>query len=207
MKAIPDYEKDLSSIRDIMEKSVKFVSLSGLSGVLAGIYAIVGAVIAYYTLYYPASPFDNKLDSVLTKEDLPTLIAIALGILVISVITGLWFSKRKAEKHNSTFWNAVTKRLCVNLAIPLLTGGIFILVLLYHGYYELAAPACLIFYGLALLQTSSQTFEEIRLLGLSEIAVGLIAALIPGYGPLFWTLGFGVLHVIYGSIMHFRYDK
>jgi len=43
--------QNLESIRQLMERSVKFVSLSGLSGILAGIYALIGAVLAYREIY------------------------------------------------------------------------------------------------------------------------------------------------------------
>jgi hypothetical protein len=71
----------------------------------------------------------------------------------------------------------------------------------------LAAPACLVFYGLALIQGSANTFDEIRYLGFSEIILGLISASVPGYGLVFWAIGFGVLHIIYGVIMYNKYDK
>ena len=94
----------------------------------------------------------------------------------------------------------------MNLAIPLVSGGIFILIMLYTGHFGLAAPASLIFYGLALINGSLNTYDEVRYLGVSEIILGLIAAF-PGYGLIFWALGFGVLHIIYGGIMYNKYDK
>jgi hypothetical protein len=95
----------------------------------------------------------------------------------------------------------------VNLSIPLITGGLFILIVLGTGHYGLAAPASLIFYGLALIQASSNTYDEIRYLGFSEIILGLISAILPGFGLIFWALGFGVLHIVYGTIMYNKYDK
>jgi hypothetical protein len=96
--------------------------------------------------------------------------------------------------------------MALSLAIPLVTGGIFILIMLNSGHFGLAAPACLIFYGLALIQASTNTVDEIRYLGYSEILLGLISAMLPGYGLIFWSLGFGVLHIVYGAIMHNKYD-
>jgi hypothetical protein len=207
MKDVSEYEKDLSSIRNLMEKSVKFISLSGLSGVLAGVYACIGAISAYFLIHYPRSPFSYRIDSVNTDDILWKLIAIALVVLVASLITGVVFSMRKAKRFNVTFWNATSERLLLNLAIPLVTGGLFILIVLYNGHYGIAAPASLIFYGLALIQGSQYTYDEVRYLGLCEIGIGLIAALLPGYGLLFWFLGFGILHIVYGFIMYIKYEK
>lgn len=207
MKDIHEYEKDLSSIRHLMERSVKFISLSGLSGVLAGLYALAGAIAVYFLIHYPISPFRYRIYSASEPTVLWKLIGIAVIVLVASITTGLLFSQRKAKKYNQSLWNATSQRLVINLAIPLVTGGLFILIVLYNGHFGIAAPACLIFYGLALIQASQHTYEEVRYLGFSEIVLGLIAAALPGYGLLFWAIGFGILHIIYGGVMHYRYDK
>lgn len=207
MKEIQEYEKDIASIRSMMERSVKFLSLSGLSGVLAGVYALLGSVYVYYLVYYPYSPFGFRFYYVNEQQIIAHLLVIAMAVLVLSVGTGYWLSVRKGKKLGLTVWNKTSKQLIVDLLIPLLTGGLFILILLSRGYYGVAAPACLVFYGLALIYASRNLYSEIRYLGFTEIAIGLIAALLPGYGLIFWALGFGVMHIIYGSIMHFRYDK
>lgn len=207
MKEKQDYSQDLASIRNLMERSVKVISLSGLSGVLAGIYAIVGAIGAYYIVHYPISPFNYRIYSIQDPTNLYKLLALAAIVLFASLTTGVILSQRKAKRMNQKFWNSTSKKLVVNLAIPLVTGGLFILIILYNGHYGLAAPACLIFYGLALLNASGNTFDEIRYLGYTEIIIGLISALLPGYGLLFWTIGFGVMHIVYGSAMYFKYDR
>jgi hypothetical protein len=207
MKEIHEYEKDLSSIRTMMERSIKFISLSGISGVLAGIYALTGATAVYFMIQFPLSPFQYQTSSVNEDFVLWKLLLIAVVVLVASIATGLWFSNRKAKRHNLSLWNSATKRLIIDLSIPLITGGLFIIVLLLSGYYGVAAPASLIFYGLALIQASQHTYDEIRYLGFSEIAIGLIAAMLPGFGLIFWTAGFGILHVIYGTVMYYRHDQ
>lgn len=207
MKEIQEYEKDIASIRSMMERSVKFLSLSGLSGVLAGVYALLGSVYVYYLVYYPYSPFGFRLYYVNEQQVIGYLLVTAAMVLVLSVGTGYWLSVRKGKKLGLTVWNKTSKQLIVDLLIPLLTGGLFILILLGRGYYGVAAPACLVFYGLALIYASRNLYSEVRYLGFTEILIGLVAALLPGYGLIFWALGFGVMHIIYGSIMHFRYDK
>lgn len=207
MKEVQEYEKDLASIRTMMERSLKFISLSGMSGVMAGIYALIGAAAAYYLYHYPISPFHYRIDSINDRSAIFVLIFIAAIVLAMSLLTGFWFSYRKAKKYNVKLWNATSKKLAINLTIPLVTGGLFVLILLYTGHFGVAAPACLVFYGLALIQGSANMYDEVRYLGFSEIVLGLVSALIPGYGLLFWAAGFGVLHIIYGAVMHYRYDK
>jgi hypothetical protein len=207
MKPIQEYEKDIASIRTMMERSAKFISLSGLSGVLAGVYALIGAVVAYYIVHYPVSPFKYRIYSIQEPGTLLKLILVASLVLVASVVTALLLSKRKAKKQGINLWGPASRTILANVTIPLVAGGMFILIMLYTGHFGLAAPGCLIFYGIALIQGSTNTFDEIRYLGFCEIGFGLVAAMYPGYGLVFWALGFGVLHIIYGAIMYNKYDK
>lgn len=199
-------EKDIEMIRSLMERSVKFLSLSGLSGILAGLYASVGAVIAYFLLYYPLSPFRYRIESIQNTNVIVQLFILAVVVLAASLVTGYLLSSRKAKKSGTAVWNATSKRLVLNLAIPLATGGIFILILLAYGHFGVAAPASLIFYGLAVINASDNLFDEVRYFGYSEIVVGLICAALPGYGLIFWFVGFGLLHIIYGALMYKKYD-
>ncbi len=199
------YLEDLSEIRSIMDKSTRFISLSGLSGIIAGSLALIGA--------YLASIILGKIDyNVRTKITPPLdttilLLTIAIVILVLSLGAGVFFSYRKAKKLNQTLWGTQSKRFLVNVFIPLATGGLVCLVLLFDGYIGLIAPLTLIFYGLALINGSKYTLKEIRGLGLVEIFLGLIGLTFVGYGLLSWAMGFGIMHIIYGIYMHLKYER
>jgi hypothetical protein len=199
------YKDDLESIRQLMDRSVKFISLSGLSGILAGIYALAGAGLAYSSLQYK-SVVDYRTNSVQHPAIVQKLLAIAAVVLIASLATGFLLTIRKSKRQGIKINLANTKRLAINLAIPLVAGGIFILILLSKGHYGVVAPASLIFYGLALINASPNLYEEVRYLGYCEIVVGLIAAYFSGLGLLFWAIGFGGLHVVYGAAMYRKYD-
>ncbi|MCU0367920.1 MAG: hypothetical protein MUF39_03720 [Cyclobacteriaceae bacterium] len=207
MKPNTAYEEDIQSIRSLMERSVKFLSLSGLSGVLAGVYALLGASLAYTIIYQPATPFDYHDQGIKEITITYRLILIAVGVLVASLATGYAMALRKSKKLGTKIWDTTSKRLLINLSVPLLSGGIFILILLMQGYYLIAVPASLIFYGLALINASANLFDEVRYLGYTEIILGLISAVFMGYGLYFWTFGFGVLHIVYGLVMYKKYDQ
>jgi len=201
-----DIHAELSSIRDLMERSAKFISLSGLSGIMAGIYAIIGAALGRMVLKeeWAALARNHYVDEYLV---IAKLFFIALAVLIFSIGTGIWLSIRKAKKNGQPFWNTGSKRLLVHMAIPLVSGGLFTFILIYRGYYGIVAPATLVFYGLALVAGSHYTYSGVKGLGILEILLGLLCALMPGYGLIFWAVGFGLLHIIYGTVMHFKYDK
>lgn len=207
MEKNSDYQKDIESIRELMERSVKFVSLSGLSGILAGCYVLIGAAVAYALVQYPIFPLNFRQESIQDTSIIMKLLVIAFVVLFASLITGYSLAARKATKLGGNIWNSTSKKLFINLSVPLLTGGVFILFLLFYGHFGIAAPACLIFYGLALVNASPNLFDEFRYLGYTEIILGLISTALPGYGLIFWAIGFGVLHIIYGAMMFKKYDR
>ena len=205
-----DIQNELASIRNLMERSSKFISLSGLSGILAGIYALIGAGVAYFIIReHPTTASNNSF-----FENLGNAIYIFYSfcligglVLIASVVTGLILSKRKARKKGQLIWGKTSRELLFHMAIPLITGGLAIIVFLYYGDIKYIIPAMLIFYGLALVSAGNFTFTDIRYLGILEVILGITSAFLPGYGLLFWAIGFGALHIIYGSMMYLKYDR
>lgn len=200
------YLEDLKMIKEMMSRSTRFISLSGLSGVFAGSFALIGAFLAYKTVYSNQDYLQLR-KAVITSETLTTLLGIATGTLVLSLVAGILLSRRKAKKNMVKPWNSQAKRMLINLFIPLFAGGILSLIFLFKGYIGMVAPLTLIFYGLGLVNASKYTLTEIRSLGIAEIILGLLAAQFIGYGLIFWALGFGILHIVYGIIMHLKYKS
>lgn len=203
---------ELREIRNLMEKSSRFLSLSGLSGVFAGIVALIGAGIAYW---YFGFSFDYReySDSIVydrsgvRSEFYFFLFGLASAILLVALAGGWYFTQRKAKAMGLPKWDKMAERTLVELMIPLVAGGLFSIILLKHGGVYLVPGATLVFYGLALINASKFTLKDIRYLGLIEVALGITACYFANYGLLFWALGFGVLHVIYGIMMYQKYEK
>ncbi len=207
MQEKTDYLKDISEIRSMMERSSRFISLSGLSGVLAGIYALLGAYLASLVLYRPDILQQLTGIQINVQYALFWLFGIAFLILILAIGTGILLTTKRAKNQGLKVWDTTVRRLMINLMIPLVAGGIFSLILVYRGFGMMVAPVTMIFYGLALVNASKYTLTDIRYLGLAEIAVGLLAAGIGKYYLLCWAIGFGVLHIVYGTIMYFKYEK
>ncbi|PQA61089.1 hypothetical protein [Siphonobacter curvatus] len=197
--------RDLSEIRQMMERSSRFLSLSGLSGIFAGSVALVGAAAAWKFLEGTPSlvttPFADR-----PYGFYQFFIVNFGGVLLLSLIGGFYFTNRRARIKGWKIWDATSKRLFVNLAIPLATGGIFCYFLLFRAP-ELIAASTLIFYGLALINASKYTHSDVRNLGLCELLLGIICGWFAATGTslLFWALGFGVLHILYGIILYRKY--
>jgi hypothetical protein len=197
----------LHEIRELMEKSSRFISLSGLSGVFAGIFALAGAAFAFVILQADSFLYAEYTAAHSDRQTLLLLLLDSVAVLAASLTVAVILTTRQARRKGQTVWGNTAKRLLLNLFIPLATGGIFCLALLYHNEIGLIPPAMLVFYGLSLLNGSKYTLHDIRYLGVSEIALGLVALFFIGYGLLFWAIGFGMLHIVYGMVMYRKYEK
>jgi len=208
MKEEQKYIQDIAEIRSMMERSSKFLSLSGLAGIMAGIYALIGSYVAYKVFdFNPDKISYNPGESEIESTELLKVIIIALAILVLALGTAIYLSQQKAIKRGEKLWNSTSQQMLFHMAVPLSVGGLLILIMIAKGFIGLVAPFTLVFYGLALYNASKFTYKEVKSLGLIEVVLGLISSYIVGYGLLFWALGFGLLHIVYGIYMHYRYER
>ena len=200
--------QELRHIKNMMERSSRFISLSGLSGIAAGIWALIGSWFAYdwiheYYVRYNEAGYSNRSFQRLELS----LMILAGAVLAAALTSAFYFTWRRANKNNLPVWDRASRMLFVNMLIPLVTGGLLILAILRYDDWRFIAPLCLIFYGLALVNGSKYTLSDIRYLGISEIILGLINTQFIGYGLHFWAFGFGVLHIIYGFIMWWKNER
>ncbi len=201
----------LNEIRSLMERSSKFLSLSGLSGVFAGIFALIGAGTAYIRfktdwladILVPLGTYQGH-----SRQDvIEFLLVDGICVLVSSLAVGIILTVRRGRKKGLSVWNGSSKRLLVAMLIPLATGGIFCLAMLHYGFIWLVFPVTLLFYGLALVNAGRFTYPEVFYMGISEIGIGCIALFLTGYSLIFWAIGFGLLHIVYGLTMYNRYER
>lgn len=199
----------LHDIRRMMEKSSRFISLSGLSGIGAGICALGGAFFTFRLLIAGKADGINYWQlSVQTSHELrQSLFLIGILTLLAAVTVAFLFTYLRSKKTGVAIWGVTAKQLLLNTMIPLMAGGILAIRLIEWGYGGLVAPVCLMFYGLALINGSKYTLREIRWLGFSELLLGILNLWLIGYGLVFWAFGFGILHIVYGAMMWWKYER
>ena len=202
MKEQQDYIRDIAEMRSMMERSSRFLALSGMAGILAGVLALLGAFVAFRMLgFNPQTISDTGAGSV------TQLILIALAVFFLAATTAFYFTWKKASQRGEKLWNPVSRRLLLNISIPLISGAVLLVIFVEKDLIGLLAPMSLLFYGLALVNASKFTYDEIRVLGIVQILLGLTGAWFIHLGLICWATGFGVAHIIYGIYMHNRYGK
>lgn len=206
----------IKDIKEMMERSSRFISLSGFSGIAAGLCALVGSWFAKSTIDEQAQAVINERsnysDVSLQTFDFTAILTnhlfiIAIITFVAALISAFFFTYLRSKKTNTPIWGKTAQRLLINVMIPMLVGGLFILKLIEFGNFGLIAPACLIFYGLALVNASKFTLVEIRFLGYAQLLLGVINLWFIGKGLYFWAIGFGILHIVYGILMWNKYER
>ena len=207
MDAQNQFLRDLQHIKTMMERSSRFISLSGLSGISAGICALIGAWFANNVIEGSSGPAaegriyksDYTIDTL--QEFMGNKLFNIAAITLVSALVAFLFTYLRTRKNNVAIWGTTSRRLLTAVAIPMIAGGIYLLKEIQVGNYGLIAPGCLIFYGLALVNGSKYTLDEVRYLGYGQIILGIVNCWMIGYGVYFWATGFGLLHIIYGILM------
>jgi hypothetical protein len=201
---------DLQHIKKMMERSSRFISLSGLSGISAGLCALIGAWVAHPYVFGERDfvinlnrDFQGDYSFIVNTY----LFWIATATFVAAFTSAFFFTWLKSKKDGTPIWGNTAKRLLINVSIPVAVGGLFLFRMLHYGTFGLVAPGCLIFYGLGLINASKYTLDEIRYLGYVQIILGIINLWFVGYGLYFWAMGFGVMHMAYGVYMWMKYER
>lgn len=202
-KTEEDYMQDLREIRSIMERSTKFLSLSGVSGVLAGVYALAGV----YSVHGIFDQQESLIYKTASNEQVLSLLLTGTLVLLLAITTAVFFSVSKGRERGERVWNAAAKSMLKSMAVPLVTGGLIALILLAKGLLAFLAPVTLIFYGLALYNAGNYTFNDVKYFGIAQLILGLLAIYFTQYGLMFWAFGFGVLHIIYGIYVNYKYER
>ena len=203
------HEEQLAAIqemRSMMDQATRFKSISGLSGIIAGILALLSVYFIYQLT--GISPVEAEaLERIWRSSSQAFVLLALLGLFVICIGIGVYFAMRNARQSGKPAWDHAAKRLLVSLAIPVIAGGIFSGLLIQQGLVAIAAPATLLFYGMGLLNASKYTLDAVRAVGIVFIFLGLLATYFLSFCLLIWALGFGLVHIVYGFIIYVNYER
>jgi hypothetical protein len=207
-----DPHEALADIRKMMARSGRFLSLSGLSGIWAGLCALGASAYAYWQAgTTPFSGLDyftaySRASGHSIADVEPFVLTTGIITMLLALIGAVYFTRRRSQQIGNPLWNSTSRAMLLTMLLPLMVGGILVIAHWTHEDYGYSASLTLVFYGLSLLAGSRYTPDEIRFLGYSEIALGLVTAFFPGYGIDSWAIGFGILHILYGLVMYYRYE-
>jgi hypothetical protein len=185
----------------------RYRALSGLSWLFSGLVVLAAVAFAWVYLDYS---YEGRFDhdqlfgnlEAIPPEYVQVLGTAAVVFLVLAAATMAFFNRRKARRLGLPVWNDAAWKMALAFVVPVVTGAAWGIILVFkYGLFGLVAPLTLLFYGLGLTQASTHTLPALRYLGLAEIGLGLVSCFLTRETLIFWGLGFGVFHVLFGGLM------
>jgi hypothetical protein len=212
MSTEQDHLESIREMRNLMERSTRYLSLSGMAGVMVGFIALAGVAALLTLMGIPIGQPVSFIDPAAaggpeTSRINERILIMAALVFSLSLIVESSFAVRNARKLGLPLWDATARRLLTALLIPIVGGGIYCISLLQSGRVDDLAAASLIFYGLGLMNAGKYAVPDVGRLGIAVFATGLIASFFPLQAVYFWAFGFGILHIIYGISIHFKHQR
>lgn len=208
-----EIQETLSDIRNMMERSQKVLFLDGTAGIVAAVWALLGAVAVSLVLYGTVSPLWGAWINPIRNSDWSTFFIVAIicaAVFCAAFLTVWLMSKRRAERDGMEFkLDAGTRRLLGNFFTAMVVGGLVCLTPLFNGLWNMVPGYMLLFYGLALVLISPIAFKIsiTKYFGYTEIMLGIAALALAPLGIMFWTIGFCILHLVWGIWFKIWFDR
>jgi hypothetical protein len=200
--------EELKVIRALMERPIRFSTMSGLSGIIAGAAALAGLAVDYPVW---AEATDATLDHAMYTSGI--IWGCVFVVALASVVLLTW--RREKAQGMGRFWTPVKFRILRTILPPFLAGlGLTAAIVLRvwsapsSDLWMLLAPLWMALYGLALWQVGQFSVPPIGAMGAAFIVAAVVSALSPGLAQnpvLTMGLTFGGFHIVYGVVVWVRY--
>ena len=176
---------NLRFIRETMERAGSFTAVPGWGGIAMGISAIIAAVLAQQ------------------QPDQAGWLRVWLVELVVALLLASTTMTLKARRARTSLFGGPATRFAIAFGPPVLAGGALTWALAARGYYELLPALWLLLYGAGVVAGGIASVRVVPIMGGMFFVLGLVALVTSG--NLMLAIGFGGLHIIFGSIIAWRY--
>ncbi len=175
---------DLQYIRKAIETSGSFTSVPGLGAILIGFSALATA--------WLASQFSTP------TERLQLWVAEA----ALAATLGLICTIKKARRDGRDLRHPVSRRFLLSLAPPLLAAAVLTVALARSGVFEELPGLWLLLYGTGVLTAGAFSIRAVPLMGICFMALGVLTLMLsPHWNQIMMGIGFGGLHLVFGTII------
>lgn len=195
---------ELKAIRELMERPVRYSTMSGLSGVLAGLASLAGV---FADLYVSGRYADRPAEAVRIN------MGIWAGVFLAAFAAATVPTRLRERKRGMPFWSRIKKQILLTI-LPPFVGGVGLTAAIVCRWWigdgpnmwGLIPAIWMLFYGLALWQVGLFSPAEIRVLAVAFLLAGLAAAALFHTYP-YWAMGltFGGFHIVYGVVVWIRH--
>jgi len=194
--------EELKVIRQLMERPIRFSTMSGLSGILAGCAALAGLAVDWLVSH---------------RFDASTAVWINLGVwagvFAVAFLCAVVLTRLRERGRNMPFWSSVKRRILLTILPPFVAGVGLTAAIAFRWHqgigpnqWGLIPALWMLFYGVALWQVGAFSVPDVRVLGAAFLLAGLVCAGFSQDCP-YWSLGitFGGFHIVYGILVWLRH--
>ncbi|MDQ3555407.1 MAG: hypothetical protein M3409_01335 [Gemmatimonadota bacterium] len=179
---------NLRFIRETMERAGSFTAVSGWGEVVIGVSALAAAWIA------TVQPTAERWLFVWSVEAL------------LSMAIGVWTTARKARSAGVPLLSGAGRKFALSLAPPIAAGALLTAVLFPAGVTAVLPGMWLLLFGVGVVTAGAFSVRVVPVTGLCFMAVGALALITPpAWGDAWMALGFGGLHIGFGTLVARRH--
>ncbi len=189
--------ENLIYIRKTMEAAGQITAVPGRGLIIAGFLSLAGVA---FNAFITGAPWEAGPH--------PRWALAAWGaILAVSVVVVSFGIYRKSRQTCTPIQPPLLRKLLWSLCPALFAGGLITNLAVQSRHLDWLPVIWLGCYGAAITNGGQVSVAAVRYMGLSFLLAAAGAALSPPEGGLIWlALGFGWLHLIYGSYIARRHN-
>jgi hypothetical protein len=174
---------DLRFIRETMEGAAAFTTLSGVGLMVIGLSALVAGALAGSM---PGAAW----------------LRVWIGEAMLALVVGVLSTLLKTRAARLPVLAGPLRKFALALAAPLVVGIVLTATLARAGFHAALPGTWLMLYGTGLLAGGAFSIRLLPVMGVCFLVLGATTALAPpALGPAALALGFGGLHIVFGTLV------
>jgi hypothetical protein len=178
---------NLQYIRRTLERAGEFTAVPGKGGVLMGVVGVAASRLAVH---------QGSAGGWLAVWVYAAIVAMAIGI------TG---AALKSRRFQTPMFSGPGRKFVAGFAPSLLAGAVLTLVFYRAGISGFLPGVWLLLYGAAVLAGGYASVRVVPIMGVCFMLVGTVALFLPGWNDVLLPVGFGGLHLIFGTVIAVKY--
>jgi len=178
---------NLKYIRQTLERAGSFTAVPGKGGMLMGVVALWAARLAA------------------GQPGAAGWLAIWTGAAIIALAIGIAGAALKSRRFQMPLFSGPGRKFIAGFTPAIVAGAVMTAVFYRAGISGFLPGVWLLLYGAAVLAGGSASVRIVPVMGACFMFVGTVALLLPGWNDLMLPVGFGGLHLIFGTVIAVKY--
>ncbi len=178
---------NLRYIRQTLERAGSFTAVPGKGGVLMGIVALAAAWMAS------------------GQTGASGWLSVWTVAAVVAMVIGIGSAAMKSRRFQVPLFSGPGRKFIAGFTPAVVAGAVLTAVFYRAGISGFLPGIWLLLYGAAVLSGGSASVRVVPMMGACFMLAGTVALLLPGWNDVLLPVGFGGLHVVFGTVIAVKY--